>query len=82
MQECRGSVGDKVQNTFCNILHATDGVCSMEDDLYVGSIKQLLDGGKTNCANVYVVCLAVMLDDSSERLHHLQQNFTIDNDVC
>lgn len=60
MQECRDSVGDKVQNTFRNIVHAIDGAWGMKDGLYAESIKQLPEGGKTNSANVYVVCLAVI----------------------
>lgn len=47
MQECRDSVGDKVQNTFRNIVHAIDGVWGMKDGLYAESIKQLPEGSCT-----------------------------------
>lgn len=44
MQENRETGGNKVQNTFCNIVHAIDGLWGMEDGLYAKAIKQLPEG--------------------------------------
>lgn len=55
MQENRETGGNKVQNTFCNIVHAIDGLWGMEDGLYAKAIKQLPEGSKTNHTDLQVI---------------------------
>ncbi|KVH97077.1 Zinc finger, RING/FYVE/PHD-type [Cynara cardunculus var. scolymus] len=44
VQECREISGNKVQNTFRNIVHAIDCLWGLKDGLYAESIKQLPEG--------------------------------------
>lgn len=44
MQENREPAGDKVQNTFCNIVHAIDGLWGLKDGLYGQALKKLPEG--------------------------------------
>ncbi|KAJ9563155.1 hypothetical protein OSB04_008315 [Centaurea solstitialis] len=44
VQECREIAGNKVQNTFRNIVHAIDHLWGLKDGLYAESIKQLPEG--------------------------------------
>lgn len=52
LQECRESTGNKVQNTFRNIVHAIDGLWGLKDGLYAEASKKLPEGSNTNYGDV------------------------------
>lgn len=52
VQDCRESAGNKVQNAFCNIVHAIDSLWGLKDGLYAEALKKLPEGASRSNSSI------------------------------